>query len=223
MENDRAALHAAALACPLFADITGDELDRMLTCLDARAERFDRHATILGEGEPAGRMGILLSGAAHIERVDYVGNRSILSRIAPGEVFAEAFACANVSTMPVSVMAETDCIALLLDGRHVMQTCSRHCAHHRRLIFNLMRSLADKALDFHRKLEVISHRSTRDKLMAYLSLEAQRAGSRSFTIPFDRQALADYLEVDRSGLSVEISRLRREGVLESERNQFTLL
>ncbi len=223
MESDRAMILTAARACPLFADIADSELAHMLICLDARAERFDRHAAILGEGEPAGRMGILVSGEAHIERVDYAGNRSIISCIAPGEVFAEAFACANISAMPVSVMAETDCTALLLDGRQVMQTCSRHCAHHRQLIFNLMRSLADKALDFHRKLEIISHRSTRDKLMAYLSLEAQRAGSRSFTIPFDRQALADYLEVDRSGLSAEISRLRREGVLESERNQFTLL
>jgi CRP-like cAMP-binding protein len=112
---------------------------------------------------------------------------------------------------------------MLIDSAHILHTCSNNCGFHQQLIFNLMKDLAQKSILFHQKLEIIAKRTTKDKLMAYLMLEARRAGSNVFDIPFDRQELADYLEVDRSGLSAEISKLREQGVLESRKRHFELL
>lgn len=210
-------------ACPLFDGIAEDELYTMLGCLGARVAVFDKKYTIMGLGHPAKFIGIMLSGSARVVRVDYYGNRSILSNIQAGEVFGESFACAQVQDMPVSVIANGPCEVMLIDSSHILHTCKNNCAFHNRLIFNLMKDLALKNLQFHKKIEITSKRTTREKLITYLFLQAQSAGSNSFVIPFDRQELADYLEVDRSGLSAEISRLRAEGVLESRKNHFTLL
>lgn len=209
--------------CPLFYGIDAQDLLRMLTCLDARVANFDKKYTILAEGKPAKFIGIILSGSAQIIQVDYYGNRSILSNVGAGEVFAEAFACAETKVLPVMVVANEPSEVMLIDSTHILHTCHNHCGFHQRLIFNLMKDLATKTILFHQKIEVTSKRTTREKLMTYLLMQAKRAGSSEFTIPFDRQELADYLEVDRSGLSAEISKLRGEGVLESHRKEFVLL
>ena len=209
--------------CSLFDQIGEQELFTMLGCLGAKVELFDKKYTIMAEGYPAKYIGILLSGSAQITRMDYYGNRSIVSGIEPSEVFGEAFACSETAAIPVSIIANEPCEVMLLDCGHILHTCSNNCGFHQRLIFNLMKCLAVKNILFHQKIEVTSKRTTRDKLMTYLMLQAKRAGGSSFSIPFDRQELADYLEVDRSGLSAEISKLRREGVLRSEKNRFELL
>lgn len=209
--------------CPLFAQIEEENLLRMLVCLGARVESFDKKYTIIAEGNPAKYIGIVLSGSVQIIRIDYYGNRSILSEIGVSEVFAEAFACAEVPSIPVTVIANEPCDIMLIDCGHILHTCSNNCGFHQQLIFNLMKDLATKTIMFHQKIEITSKRSTREKLLTYLMFQAQKAGKNRFQIPFDRQELADYLEVDRSGLSAEISKLRKEGVLESDRNEFILL
>lgn len=209
--------------CSLFSQIDDKDLLTMLGCLGARVELFEKKHTIFAEGNPAKYIGILLSGSAQIVRNDYYGNRSILSGIEVSDVFAEAFACAGVPALPVTIIANEPCEVMLIDSRHIMHTCANHCDFHQQLIFNLMQDLASKMIMFQQKLEITSKRSTREKLLAYLALQAQKANSDSFDIPFDRQELADYLEVDRSGLSVEISKLRREGVIENHRKHFVLL
>lgn len=209
--------------CPLFRDIDEESLLALLGCLGARVERFDKKYTILAEGTPATWIGIVLSGSAQIIRVDYDGNRSILSGVEPSELFGEAFACADVPSIPVSIIADEPCEIMLIDCRRILYSCSNACGFHQQMIFNLMKDLATKNMMFHQKLEITSKRSTREKLMTYLSLRARAVGRNRFTVPFDRQELADYLEVDRSGLSAEISKLRREGILESTKNEFRLL
>ena len=209
--------------CPLFYGIAEDNLLRMLTCLGARVTEFDKKYTIFAEGSPAKHIGIVLSGAAQIIQVDYYGNRSILSDVKPSEIFAEAFACAECNSLPIYVIATEPCEVMLIECSHVLHTCQNNCGFHQALIFNLMKDLATKSLRFHERIEITSKRSTREKLLAYLVLQAKNAGSDSFEIPFDRQELADYLEVDRSGLSAEISKMRKEGILESHKNHFTLL
>lgn len=209
--------------CPLFHQIQDDDLLKMLGCLGAKVESFDKKYTIFADGTPAKYIGILLSGSAQIVQVDYYGNRSILSSVAPSEVFAEAFACAGMDTLPVTVTANEPCEVMLINRDHILHTCQNHCGFHQQLIFNLMKDLASKAILFQQKIEITSKRTTREKLMAYLLLYAKKANSNSFEIPFDRQELADYLEVDRSGLSAEISKLRKEGILENRRKRFTLL
>ena len=209
--------------CPLFSDIREEDLPVMLGCLGAKVEFFDKKYTILAEGSPANRIGIVLSGAVQVTQVDYFGNRSILSELGVSEVFGEAFACAESGAIPVSVIASEPCEIMLLSSEHVLRTCSNHCAFHSRLIYNLMRDLAEKTIQFHQRIEITSKRSTREKLMAYLLMLVKREGRAEIEIPFDRQELADYLEVDRSGLSAEISKLRREGVLDCHKNRFVLL
>ena len=208
--------------CPLFENIGEAELLRMLTCLGAKVEFFDKKYTIMSEGSPAKYIGIVLSGSVHIVQVDYYGNRSLLSSITPPHIFAEAFACAETDSIPVTVIADDPCEIMLIDCAQILHTCSNNCGFHQQLIFNLMKDLANKTILFHQKIDITSKRSTREKLMAYLMMQAKKEGN-GFYIPFDRQELADFLEVERSGLSAEISKLKKEGVIENRKNYFELL
>ncbi len=209
--------------CSLFAHIADEDLIALLGCLGAKVESFDKKYTIIAEGMPAKYIGIMLSGTAQVILLDYNGNRSIVTGIERSETFCEAFACAEVSAIPVSIIANEACEVMLIDSHRLMHSCSNACGFHRQIIFNLMKDLARKNLVFHQRIEVTSQRSTRDKLMTYLTLQSKKTGSSRFDIPFDRQQLADYLEVDRSGLSTEISKLRGEGIIRCERNHFELL
>ncbi len=209
--------------CPLFHGIGEDDLLRMLTCFGAKVVSFDKKFTIFAEGKPVKHIGIVLSGSVQVVQIDYYGNRNILSVIGEGDMFAEAFACAEEQSLPVSIIAGELSEIMLVECSHILHTCKNNCAFHGQLIFNLMKGLANKTIMFHKKLDITSKRSTREKLMAYLVTEAKEAGGNSFEIPFDRQELADYLGVDRSGLSAEIGKLKKEGVIENRKNRFELL
>ncbi len=209
--------------CGLFAGIDENQLLTMLSCLGATVRIYEKNQVILSEGDAAERIGVVLSGAVQIIRIDYYGNRSILTELQPAGMFGESFACADVARMPVDVVATEKSDVLFIDAKRILHVCSSACGFHNQLIYNLMKLVATKNLIFHQKLEIISKRSTREKLMAYLMMQAKQQNSNSFTVLFDRQELADYLEVDRSGLSAELSKLRKEGVLECRKNHFTLL
>ena len=208
--------------CPLFDGISVDDISGLLACLGATARKVPKHHHILSEGEPAKLLGILLSGSAEVINQDIYGNRNIVSRIAPGELFGESFACAGAATLPVSVIANEDSEVMLIDCRRITTSCSNACGFHNQMIYNLLQSVAERNLEFHQKLEIVSKRTTREKLMAYLLSEAKRSGSKSFTIPFDRQGLADYLGVERSAMSAELSKLQKDGILKTTRSHFTL-
>lgn len=209
--------------CPLFFGIEEDRLLKMLNCLGARVVEFDKKYTVIAEGSEARYIGIVLSGSVQIMQIDYYGNRSILGNAKEKGVFMEAFACAEVESVPVTVIANEKSRIMLISCSHILHTCSNNCEFHRQLIYNLMKLLAVKNLGYHKKVEVTSKRSTREKLMAYLIICAKESDSNSFEIPYDRQELADYLQVDRSGLSVEISKLKKEGVINNTKNYFELI
>ena len=209
--------------CPLFENIEDENLLRMLTCLGARVDFFDKKYTVFAEGSSARHIGIVLSGSVQTVQIDYNGNRSILALTEAGELFAEEFACAETRELPISVIADEPSEIMLIECSHILHTCHNSCGFHQQLIFNLMKGLAKKNIAFHQRIEITSRRTTRDKLLAYLDLQARRASSNSFDIPLDRQELADYLEVERSGLSAEISKMRREGIIENSKNHFELL
>ena len=208
--------------CPLFCDIAEEDMLRMLVCLGARVEFFDKKYTIFSEGSHAKYIGVVLSGSVQMVQMDYYGNRSMIGEFAASEVFGEEFACSETRALPVSMIANDPCEVMLIDCSHILHTCHNNCGFHQKLIFNMMKELALKTILFHQRLEVISKRSTREKLLAYLNMEAQKHGSDSFEIPFDRQELADFLMVDRSGLSAEIGKLKKEGVIDTEKNRFSL-
>lgn len=209
--------------CPLFDGISAEDLQSLLVCLGARSMHAQKGSTILAEGTPAKDIGILLSGCAQVIRTDYAGNRTIMMNIAPGELFAESFACSKSSLMPVDVAASEESEYLLIDCERIMTTCVHACSFHSRIIFNLLQIVCDKNLALHRRALITAKRTTREKLMTYLLMQAKAAGCAHFTIPFDRQGLADYLEVDRSGLSAEMSKLKKEGILDYYKNSFRLL
>jgi CRP/FNR family transcriptional regulator, dissimilatory nitrate respiration regulator len=206
----------------LFAGVEAADLPRLMSCLGAGVSRYRKNQPVFLYGERIDRFGVVLSGQVQVVRDDYYGNRNILAVFGPGELFAESFAFARAEALPVSVYAAEDVEALLIDSRRLTVTCAKACAFHSRLIRNLMEILAQKNVALTRKIEFLSKRTTREKLLAYLAAEAARAGSRRFSIDLDRQALADYLSVERSAMSAELSRLRRDGVLTCRKNRFEL-
>ncbi|MDD3244233.1 MAG: Crp/Fnr family transcriptional regulator [Eubacteriales bacterium] len=206
----------------LFSGIDETEIASMLGCLGAKTGDYAKGVYILRVGDSPASVGLLLSGTVLVVQEDYWGNRNIRARITPGQVFAEAFACVPGAVMDVSVAADEPSSVLWLNVGRVLHTCPTACSHHSRMIRNLLSDLAANNLRANEKLTHISRRSTREKLLSYLSAEAQRQGKAAFSIPFNRQQLADYLSVERSAMSAELSKMQKEGLLTVERNNFSL-
>ena len=206
--------------CTLFDGMNDEEIYVMLSCLKARVVTASKGEYIFTEGEPDKYVGIVLSGEAQIIMVDFFGNRNITASIDPADVFGESFACADVEAMPVSVVASEASEIMLINCGYIIDVCSRACTFHNRMIYNMMKIVAKKNIEFNRKIEITSKRTTRGKLMAYLMTQAKMRGSNNFTIPFDRQELADYLGVERSAMSAELSRMRQEGLVDYKKSWF---
>ena len=206
----------------LFSVIDETEMNSMLGCLDARTEKFRKNEYMLRVGDSPDKIGILLSGSAFVVQEDYWGNRDIRTRIVPGQTFAESFACVPGAVMDVSVVTGEDSEVMWLSVGHIMHTCSKVCAYHSRMIQNLLSDLARNSLRENEQLTHISCRTTRAKLLSYLSAEARRQGRNEFTIPFNRQQLADYLSVERSAMSSELSRMQKDGLITLNKNYFKL-
>lgn len=219
MEEYFSLLHSV----PLFQGIAQEELAHVLECLSAQRRCFQKGETIFHTGEAAESVGIVCVGAVHVVMEDFMGNRSIMAALVQGEVFGEAFACAGIEKMPVSAIAVANCEILLLNYRKIISSCGSHCRFHSQMIENMLCMLAQKNIALAQKVEIISKRSTREKLTAYLSAQAVHAGSRSFRIPFDRQGLADFLCIERSAMSAELSRMQQEGLLRTNRSAFELM
>ncbi len=206
----------------LFRDIETAEIKSLLTCLSAKTEYFKAKEAIFLAGDKAKFVGIVLSGQVQIVKEDFYGNKNIVASVETGQLFGEAFACADIKTMPVSVFAVEDCEIMLIDYKKIITTCPHNCSFHSKLIYNMLRIVANKNIMLSQKIEFISKRTTKEKLLAYLSSEAKKAGCKSFTIPYNRQELADYLSVDRSAMSAELCKLRDNGFLEFDKNKFIL-
>ena len=206
----------------LFSGISEDELEAMLNCLDTRKTSFPKDTFLLRVGDTAESIGFVLSGSVLVIQEDIWGNRNILSKAGAGQTFAAAYACAPGSVLNVSVVAETAVTVMFLNVKRVLDICPSACAHHSRIIRNLIGELAAKNLRFGEKLTHMGQRTTRAKLMSYFSAEAQRLGSYEFDIPFSRQQLADYLAVERSGLSLELGKMKNDGLLDFHKNHFVL-
>lgn len=206
----------------LFSGISEGELTAMLSCLKAERRDFPKDAFVLRAGDTAESIGLVLSGSVLIIQEDVWGNRNILSKMGTGQTFAAAFACAPGSVLNMSVIAETPVAAMFLNVKRILNVCPSACAHHSRMIRNLLGELAEKSLRFSEKLTHMGQRSTRAKLMSYFSAEAQRLGKYEFDIPFSRQQLADYLAVERSGLSLELGKMRGEGLIDFHKSHFIL-
>lgn len=213
---------AVLSANPLFAGIGQEDLTSLMYCLAARVEKFPKGAPVFLEGDPAAFIGFVLEGAVQIVWDDLYGNRSLLVQAERGELFGEAYAAAGIDTMPLSGYAVQDSQIMWLECRRMLTVCTNACGFHSMLVKNLLQVVAQKNLLLSRKVRFMSQKTTREKLMAYLLDQAKQKNALEFTIPLDRQALADFLGVERSAMSAELSKLRRAGVLDSKGSWFRL-
>lgn len=206
----------------LFRGATPEETEKMLTCLGAEQKHFSKNAIIYHTGDTVQSMGLVLSGSVIIENDDLWGNRSILNYIGPGQIFAETYASIPGEPLMVNVVAAEPVDVLFLNTGRILKTCPNTCAHHSKLIRNLLAVTAQKNLNLSRRILHTSAKSIRGRLLSYLSFQASREGSYQFTVPFNRQQLADYLGVDRSAMSNELSKMQKDGILTVEKNLFCL-
>lgn len=208
---------------PFFASLDDNEILSILHCINASVISKPQNSYIFRAGDSTEIMGLVLSGSVLIVQDDLWGHRNILSRCMSGDFFGEPFAANPGSVLNISIEVEKDCEILLLNTQRLLMSCTAACEHHQKLIRNLVSVLANKILIFNDKITHVSKRTTREKLLSYLSSESIRHGALSFDIPFDRQQLADYLCVERAAMSVEISKLQKDGILRTKRNHFELL
>lgn len=209
--NDRAVLET----CMLFRGFSPEEIKAFLCRWMGEIKVYQKEQAILEEGSKADTFGIVLDGKAQVEKYDYRGNRNIFATLLPGQLFAESFAFSDIEILTVQVRAAEDSRVLLLQANDILSNPA--------FMENLLRAIANKNILFDHRIEVISKRRTREKLLAYLYLQKELRQSSSFVIPYSRQELADYLGVDRSGLSVELHKLERQGILRAQGREFVLL
>ena len=206
----------------LFSGVGDEEISTMLSCLGASLFTYKKGEFVLRQGEHLSNILVLVEGSLHIQRDDYWGNRSILGHIGIGEIFGEAYAAPDSGTLLNDVIAVKDSSVFFFDVKRVISTCSSACRFHTMVVQNLFFAISEKNRTLVQKLDYLSRRTTREKLISYLSEEAKRQNSPQITIPFNRQQLADYLSVDRSAMSNELGKMRDEGLLEFEKNRFRL-
>ena len=207
----------------LFSGVGEEDIASLLSCLGARKKEYKKGEFILREGECISDIFILVEGKIHIQKDDYWGNRSILSVISVGEMFGEGYAAPESGALLNDVVAVEDSSVIFFDVKRILTTCSSACRFHNMIVQNMFFAISDKNRKLVQKLGHMSGRTTRAKLISYLSEEAKRQGSSAFTVPFNRQQLADYLCVDRSAMSNELCKMRDEGMIKFEKSRFELL
>ena len=206
----------------LFSGVGEEELPSMLNCLGATVRRYCKGEYVFHTGEYVDSITILVEGKLLIQKDDYWGNRSILNVIEPGELFGEAYAAPDSGTLRNDVLAVEDSMVVSFEVRRVLTVCPSACKFHALTVQNLFFAISEKNRKLISKIEINSRRTTREKLLSYLSEEARRQSASTFEIPFNRQQLADFLSVDRSAMSNELCKLRDDGLISFERSRFTL-
>lgn len=207
----------------LFRGISPDDIQSMMGCLQGVTKKYTKGSIIHHAGEAISTMGLVLSGSVCVESDDVWGNKSILDKISAGHIFAENYACLPGEPLMVNIVAAEAAEILFMRTDCMFTVCCHTCGFHNQLIRNMLTLSAQKTLNLSRRILHTSSKSIRGRLLSYLSYQAAQHGSREFDIPFNRQQLADYLSVDRSAMSNELSKMQRDGLIRSNRNHFTIL
>ncbi|MGL4392926.1 MAG: Crp/Fnr family transcriptional regulator [Fusobacteriaceae bacterium] len=207
----------------LFNEMPDEDILKIITCLNGHVKNFERDEEIFMQGEKISEIGIILEGEVYVNKDDFFGNRNIITQISPAGIFGEAFVLANISKIPVTVTSKTPSKILFINFKKVFSGCSSSCNFCSTMINNMLQSIAKKNVILNEKLEILSKRTTREKIISYLETQAIKSGAKNFVIPFSRQELADFLNVDRSALSRELSKLKSEGLINFEGEKFSLI
>lgn len=208
---------------PLFDGINTEERKAVLCCIGYHIGTFRKGDIVAFEEENMKHIGIILSGSVDMVKEDLWGNKTMLVRMRKDELFGETFACGEDNLSLVTFMVSGDAKILFMPFDRVMRSCTMACAFHHRLIENMVRIIAEKNRDLMRKVEVVSKRTIREKLLTYLSIQAQIQKSRYFKLPLGRVELAEYLCVDRSALTREMVKMKDDGLIDYDKNCFRLL
>ena len=211
------------VASPLFAGIALEDLPPMLKCMGYHVKTFLKGETIAIEEENIHYIGIILEGTVDMVKEDLWGNKTMLVRMRRGELFGETFAGGMDTLSVVSFMVPEDTRILFMPFRKIMHTCTMTCVFHHRLVENMVQMIASKNRDLMRKVEVVSKKNLREKILAYLSIQAQQHASRYFEVPLGRVELADYLCADRSALTRELANMKKDGLIDYDKNMFRIL
>lgn len=206
----------------LFEGIDESQLDSLLGCLGAKTQEYNKNEIIILAESKVTSVGIILSGSAQIVKEDIMGNRTIMSELSEGDMFAEAFACANVGKIPVTVLTTTGCMVLFIQINRIVTTCNSACNFHTTLVKNMLQVIAQKNILLNNRMDILSQRTTREKLITYLAMQMKKHRKNKFRIPFSRDELADFLCVNRSALSRELSNMRDENLLTYNKNEFEI-
>ncbi len=204
----------------LFNGIIEADFTSMLTCLGAFEKSYYKSELILNEGESVTFVGVVLAGAVKIVHSDCNGEEVIIAKVSEGEIFAEVFACAEIGQSPVSIIATTKSTILFLNYGKIIATCNNSCRFHQQLISNMLKVVASKTLFLNKRIEIISKKTLREKILTYLYNES--SGRKKFSIPMNREELANFLCADRSALSNELSKMKKEGLIDYYKNEFKL-
>ncbi|MDR1641198.1 MAG: Crp/Fnr family transcriptional regulator [Clostridiales bacterium] len=216
-------LSAGLVGCPLFKGVAKPDLEPLLGCLGLRLQTYKKGEAIWHAGDSVREIGIVSSGCVHVLKLDAWGNSNIIAEIEAGGLFGEAVVFSISGEIPNSVVACEDTEVGFFSFMRLLTTCPSSCAFHSLAIRNMIVAFARKNMMLEEKMEHITKRSTREKLLSYLSSQSRQKQSRKFDISFDRQELADYLSVDRSALSLAMSKLKDEGIILYRKNHFVLL
>ena len=208
---------------PLFFGIGPEDMEGMLGCIGYHVRTFQKGEVIAFEEETINHVGVVMEGAVDMIKEDVWGNRTMLLRSYREDIFGETFACGEDSLSVVTFVAALDCKVLFLSFCRVMHTCTHACVFHQTLIENMVRIIARKNRELMRKVEVVSKRSLREKILAYLSIQSQTQGSNRFEVPLGRLEWAEYLCADRSALTRELAKMKEEGLIDYQRNLFEIL
>ncbi len=206
----------------LFRDITDPEIEQMINCFHMRAAAFSPGETICVYGRGSGDVGVIAQGAANVVRFDYAGNRTILERMEEGGVFGEALVVPTAHGDCVEVVCAESCQVLFLSYEHIIGRCEKACQHHSKLVHNMFRLVAEQTRRLNQRLEVLTCRTIRDKLLCYFHICRREAGQDTFQLPFTLSALADYISTDRSAMMRELKKMRLEGLVVIDGRQVTL-
>lgn len=208
---------------PLFSGIDAADFEGMLGCIGYHVKDYQKGEIIALEEENINHVGVVLEGAVDMLKEDVWGNRTMLVRTYPQDIFGETFACGEDALSVVTFAAAENCRVLFLSFCRVMHTCTHACQFHQTLIENMVRLIARKNRELMRKVEVVSKKTLREKILAYLSIQSQAQGSRRFEIPLGRVEWAEYLNADRSALTRELAKMKDEGLIDYQRNSFEIL
>lgn len=206
----------------LFHGIREAEIQILLACLNSHEKKYKKDEIIFRAGSVVHEIGLVKEGSVNIVVNFYWGDSSIFGNVRKGSVFAENFAAIPGKELLCDVVAAENCEILFLDMKKLMTSCRENCSFHHQLIYNMMRISAEKNLELSSRMMHIAPKSIRERLLSYLSEQASLNISHHFTIPFNRQQLADYLGVDRSAMSNELSKMQKDGLLSYHKNEFTL-